>query len=57
MGYNVGLDIGVGSVGWSVVDDQNRLMRKKGKNLIGVRLFEPADTAAQRRTYRTRGDA
>ncbi|CAH0418417.1 type II CRISPR RNA-guided endonuclease Cas9 [Periweissella ghanensis] len=53
MGYNVGLDIGVGSVGWSVVDDQNRLMRKKGKNLIGVRLFEPADTAAQRRTYRT----
>ncbi|CAH0416153.1 type II CRISPR RNA-guided endonuclease Cas9 [Periweissella fabaria] len=53
MGYNVGLDIGVASVGWSVVDDHNRLVRKKGKNLIGVRLFESATTAADRRTYRT----
>lgn len=53
MGYNVGLDIGVGSVGWAVIDDNYRLVHKKGKNLIGVHLFEGAMTAEERRGYRT----
>lgn len=53
MGYNVGLDIGVRSVGWAVIDDNYRLLHKKGKNLIGVHLFEGANTAEERRGYRT----
>jgi CRISPR-associated endonuclease Csn1 len=47
------LDIGTGSVGWAVIGDDYRLKRAKGKNLIGVRLFNPADTAEERRGYRT----
>ncbi|MGO3410808.1 MAG: type II CRISPR RNA-guided endonuclease Cas9, partial [Leuconostoc falkenbergense] len=53
MKYSVGLDIGTGSVGWAVIGEDYRLKRTKGKNLIGVRLFEGADTAAERRGYRT----
>lgn len=50
--YQIGLDLGVGSVGWAVVDDDDRLIRKKGKNLWGVRLFDEAKTSADRRTKR-----
>lgn len=53
MTYSVGLDIGTGSVGWAVIGDDYRLKRAKGKNLIGVRLFDSAATAAERRGYRT----
>ncbi|CAK1227653.1 CRISPR-Cas system type-II protein Cas9 (Cas9) [Fructobacillus cardui] len=53
MGYNIGLDIGTGSVGWAVLTDEGKLARAKGKNLIGVRLFDSAQSAAQRRSYRT----
>lgn len=51
--YSVGLDIGTASIGWVALTPQNRLMRAKGHELIGVRLFEPADTAQQRRIQRT----
>lgn len=53
MTYSIGLDIGTGSVGWAVIGDDYRLKRAKGKNLIGVRLFDSATTAAERRGYRT----
>ncbi|MCT4396585.1 hypothetical protein EFS54_06160 [Periweissella beninensis] len=53
MDYNVGLDIGVGSVGWAVIDDNYRLLHKKGKNLLGVHLFDSAETAQERRRYRS----
>lgn len=53
MGYSVGLDIGTGSVGWAVLTDEGKLARAKGKNLIGVRLFNSAQTAAERRSFRT----
>ncbi|KMK52871.1 CRISPR-associated endonuclease Cas9 2 [Fructobacillus sp. EFB-N1] len=53
MGYNIGLDIGTGSVGWAALTDEGKLARAKGKNLIGVRLFDSAQSAAQRRSYRT----
>lgn len=36
--YNIGLDIGTSSIGWSVVDDQSKLVRVKGKMGYGVRL-------------------
>lgn len=53
MTYSVGLDIGTGSVGWAVIDSNYRIKRAKGKNLIGVRLFDPAQTAEERRGFRT----
>lgn len=53
MAYSVGLDIGVGSVGFAGIDNQYNLVRTKGKNVIGVRLFDEADSAAERRGHRT----
>lgn len=50
--YYLGLDLGTSSVGWAVTDRNYRLMRAKGKDLWGVRLFEEAETAAGRRTNR-----
>lgn len=51
--YSIGLDIGTGSVGWSVQNDNYRLMRAKGHELIGVRLFDPAHDASARRNHRS----
>ena len=53
MKYSIGLDIGTGSVGWAVIDKNYRILRAKGKNLLGVRLFDPAQTAEERRGFRT----
>lgn len=50
--YYLGLDMGTSSVGWAVTDTNYRLLRAKGKNLWGVRLFDEAHTSAERRTYR-----
>ena len=50
--YYLGLDIGTSSVGWAVTDDQYNLLRKKGKDLWGARLFTEANTAVDRRTRR-----
>lgn len=50
--YYLGLDLGTSSVGWAVTDRNYQLMRAKGKDLWGVRLFEEAQTAADRRTNR-----
>lgn len=50
--YYLGLDMGTASVGWAVTDKNYHLGRAKGKDLWGVRLFETAETAAERRGYR-----
>ena len=50
--YYLGLDMGTNSVGWAVTDEHYHLLRAKGKNLWGVRLFDEAQTTAERRTYR-----
>lgn len=50
--YYLGLDLGTSSVGWAVTDKSYKLMRAKGKDLWGIRLFEEAETAAGRRTNR-----
>jgi CRISPR-associated endonuclease Csn1 len=52
-GYFLGLDIGTDSVGWAVTDSEYHILRRKGKAMWGVRLFDAAETAAQRRTFRT----
>lgn len=52
--YNIGLDIGTTSVGWTVVEaGTQKVFRKGNKRLWGVRLFEPAQTAAERRNFRS----
>ncbi|MHC9532590.1 type II CRISPR RNA-guided endonuclease Cas9 [Dellaglioa sp. L3N] len=51
--YNIGLDIGTNSIGWSVVDDQSKLIRVKGKMGYGVRLYDEGKTAEERRGFRT----
>lgn len=50
--YNIGLDIGVGSVGWCVTDEKNNNIKRNGKNMWGARIFEEAQTAKERREYR-----
>lgn len=50
--YQVGLDIGTGSVGWAVLDDNGDLCRFKGKPTWGSRVFPAAETAAEARVHR-----
>lgn len=50
--YYIGLDMGTNSVGWAVTDTEYNLMRAKGKDLWGVRLFTEAQPAVSRRTKR-----
>ena len=51
--YYLGLDMGTGSLGWSVTNEKYEVLRKHGKALWGVRLFESANTAEERRIFRT----
>lgn len=65
--YTIGLDIGTNSVGWAVMNDDYTIPRKRmkisgntdvkylKKNFWGVRLFDSAKTAENRRLYRTTG--
>lgn len=50
--YYLGLDMGSSSVGWAVTDQNYCILRKKGKDLWGIREFDPAESAAERRTNR-----
>lgn len=51
--YFIGLDVGTNSVGWAVTDTQYNLLKCNGKSLWGARLFDPAQSAADRRSFRT----
>ena len=44
--------MGTNSVGWAVTDEHYNLMRAKGKDLWGIREFESATGAAERRAHR-----
>lgn len=50
--YNIGLDIGTGSVGWAVTDEGGDLCLFKGKHTWGSRLFPGAEQAAEARVHR-----
>lgn len=50
--YYGGIDLGTSSVGWALTDVNYNLVRKKGKDLWGVRLFDEANTSQERRTHR-----
>lgn len=50
--YYLGLDMGTNSVGWAVTTPDYKLVRKKGKDMWGIREFDEAQTAVDRRTNR-----
>lgn len=50
--YSIGLDIGVTSVGWACMTSDFRIPKFNGRYAIGVREFEAAETAEQRRIQR-----
>ncbi len=49
----VGLDIGTESIGYAVTSEDYSLCKINGKDMWGVRLFNEADTAIERRAFRT----
>ena len=51
--YYIGLDGGTDSVGWAVLNPDYTVVKKRGKSLWGVRLFESGQTAAERRLARS----
>lgn len=51
--YYVGLDIGTDSVGYAVANETYDLCKFKGEPMWGVTLFDEAQTANERRTFRT----
>ena len=50
--YFLGLDMGTSSVGWAVTNTKYELLRKKGKDMWGIREFDEANPAAERRSHR-----
>ena len=50
--YNIGLDIGTGSVGWAVTDEDGNLCHFKKHPTWGSRIFPSANTAAETRQKR-----
>lgn len=50
--YYLGLDLGTNSVGWAVTNEKYELIRVKGKDFWGIREFEAAEGAVERRTKR-----
>lgn len=50
--YSIGLDIGTGSVGWAVIDENGNLLHFKGRPTWGSRIFPSADPAAEARGHR-----
>ena len=51
--YLLGIDLGTDSCGWCLTDENDHIVRKNGKCLWGVRLFEEAESRADRRSHRT----
>jgi len=51
--YYVGLDMGTDSVGWAVTSEDYELMTFNKKSMWGSRLFDEANTAAERRVFRS----
>lgn len=48
----IGLDMGTTSVGWAATDENYEVIKKSGKALWGIRLFDEAQTAEDRRMHR-----
>lgn len=50
--YSIGLDMGTGSVGWAVVDENGKLLHFKKQPTWGSRLFDSAQPASEARVHR-----
>lgn len=50
---SLGLDIGTNSVGWALVDENNDIVKKGKFSMWGVRMFDEASDASERRAFRT----
>ena len=50
--YSIGLDLGTGSVGWAVVDENGELPSFNRKAAMGSRTFPSAEVAAEARMHR-----
>lgn len=51
--YYLGIDVGTNSVGWAVTDTNYNILKFRGNSMWGVRLFEEANDASDRRSART----
>lgn len=51
--FKLGLDIGTNSVGYALLDENNKVVRKNGHSFWGVRMFEESSDAKSRRNYRS----
>lgn len=51
--YYLGFDIGTNSVGFAVTDEQYKVLKFRGHKMWGARLFDEAETAANRRMKRS----
>ena len=49
----LGLDIGTNSVGWCLTDENSKIIKKNGKYLWGIRLFDESKSCKDRRIYRS----
>ncbi len=49
----LGLDIGTNSVGWALTNENYELIHLRGKSAWGVHMFDEANTAKERRNYRS----
>ena len=50
--YFLGLDMGTSSVGWAVTNTKYELLRRKGKDMWGIRELDKVNSAAERWTNR-----
>lgn len=48
----LGLDIGTNSIGWALLDENNKIIKKNGHSFWGVRMFDDASSATDRGTFR-----
>lgn len=51
--YYVGIDMGTNSVGWAATDCEYHLLKARGQDLWGSYLFDEAEGAQKRRSFRT----
>jgi CRISPR-associated endonuclease Csn1 len=51
--FYIGLDVGTDSVGYAATDKDYNILRARGQDLWGSVLFDPANTAEERRANRT----
>lgn len=51
--WYLGLDIGTNSIGWAATDTNYKVLRFNKRPMMGVHLFEDAQTAESRRANRT----